>query len=75
MEVKKHTAGSVPQYYPMNQVGKMLVSEPGAATAGSKRNAVKAVHRDSRGQVKLEAEDNDGIPNAAEMAKMLKVLD
>ena len=28
MDVKKHTAGNVPQYYPMNQVGKMLGPEP-----------------------------------------------
>ena len=56
IDVKKHTAGNVPQFYPMNQVALMLDGHQqearmsmGNERYSSARNAVKAVHRDSQG--------------------------
>ena len=69
MDVKKHAPGSVPQFYPMNQVSKVLVNQlesRQSATAGTENQRktgdaahaaskpVKAVHRDVDGNARLD---------------------
>lgn len=73
MDVKKHAPGSVPQFYPTNQVSKMLVNQlearqSAAAAVESQKKAgdsthaaskpVKAVHRDVNGNAQLNKQQD-----------------
>ena len=74
MDVKRHAPGNVPQFYPANQVSKMLVNQLEArqnanAVAESQRKKagdaahsaskpVKAVHRDEDGNAQLSRQQD-----------------